>query len=199
LLAGLTYSLGGDAIDEPSVLLWLGVLGMVGGGIGGALVSDHLRLTWGDVHAIETAAILGTYVGATVATLAAFSDSQGYVGLATLGGVGGAVLGGLLIAGKDLHAWQGILLQVATALFGFFGGGLTFVLGADDPRVFTTAGALTAAAGFGLTLFAFDVPQEAPEGREGEASVDPVVRSLAVTPWVDVERGSQGLALSGRF
>jgi hypothetical protein len=199
-LAGLSFVLAGEDIEDAAVPLWLGVAGIVGGGIGGAVLADHLQLTWGDVHAIEVAATVGAYLGAVVAIDAELAGNvRAFSALATLGGVGGAVLGGLLVSGKDLHAWQGLVLHAATALAGSAGAGAAFVLGADDARVIATVGLLTAAAGFGLSLLAFDLPDEVPGGREADATLHPIVRSLAVAPWIDIERGSKGLALSGRF
>lgn len=196
LLAGTTLAIGGEDGD-PDVFMWMAVLGILGGGVGGRLIAEAETFSWGDVEAIQTGAALGLLATTTLAIDAEMDSVSAFAGLGVLGGIGGAVLAERILAGRDLLAWQGLVLDAATFLGGGAGAGLAFFFGSEDLKLTMTCGALAAAAGFGLTLLAFDIPREEDaDAEDDDASAAPADFSLA--PWFD-GRGGQGLAVNGRF
>ncbi|MDH5493210.1 MAG: hypothetical protein OEY14_14750, partial [Myxococcales bacterium] len=172
------------------------LLGALAGSAGGKLLSDQRDWTWGDVEIIQTAILLGHFLGITGVVAVEPSSATSFVratGLTLLlTGAAGLLVGDVLMDGFDATWWQGLAIELATLAGGFLGAGMLFVAGADDPKPIMIAGAVGGVAGFALSFLSMNI------AREGASQAGAASAPIAIAPWFGAE-GARGVSLGGSF
>lgn len=218
-LAGSASLSGASPWGDPGQLV-VGLCGLAAGGVAGGLLAGPLSLGWGDAHVVQPCGALGALGAASVGVPFAGRGPR-TVGVSTLLGVGlGLGVGAALVADRGFTPTQA-LTPTGAALLGAAAGAYlgVIVIGSDTLRGFfgasVAAGALAAvavacaimdvaaspaASGPASTGPAASGPAltgAAPEGRRAPAPARPPPPALS--PWLEPQTASYGLAFSGGF
>ncbi len=198
LVEGDSWGDGGDGRIRGNLA---GILAGAGLGVlGGKLLADARTYTWGDVELVQTAGIVGTYLGLVPVILGELDDPRIAAPLLMLGSLGGLFAGDLMVDGVDLTDGQAWLVNTGAYVGGLIGAGVAFLASSDDfdatdAKVMVTLSAATAVGGGALTYHLID-PR--PEG--GEAPPPPVSLHLAPSFAADQDgRLAPGAVLAGTF
>ncbi|MSP16202.1 MAG: hypothetical protein EXR73_06235 [Myxococcales bacterium] len=197
MLAGLlgSFAIFGDKVEDhrrlvPGLVLATGAAGMLAGNEW----SRHRTHSFGDAEVHRTAAFFGAWAGATPWVWADGVDPDVRAQLASLtalaGMAGGTVLADKLVAGKDLSAGQGFLLQLGTIGGTLIGGGVGWILSPGDGdttlKLVTTMSVLGGLGGFATIWQTMDARPEGTHAKGASTAtlvplIGPDTRGLAVT------------------
>ncbi|HWV55889.1 MAG TPA: hypothetical protein VNZ57_00330, partial [Longimicrobiales bacterium] len=178
MLAGLaaTGLIQPNDFDSNRLLPALVLLGAAGGAPIGAWAAQARGYSHGDAHVMRTTGLLGAGAGLMVADLLGADTERPIVAGATIGGLGGLILGDRLARPVDLAIGPARLVQLATAAGAAVGLGTAYLLSDDDwsdsPTAFLTLGTLGGGAAFALTYRAFARSAPAGSGERSNLRID---------------------------
>ena len=183
------------------MLAGFGLGGGVVGIMGGRVLGRHGAFTWGDAEALRLPIAIGVTGAAMVMDWAEVYSTRPVVGVLSLGGLAGAVLGERLVRERDFGVGQGFLLDLGTVAGALAAMGTVYLLtGSDNSKTYLTSGFIGAAAAFS-TLYA---TLDAPAIRHLSARLHPSEKDslrVSLVPYLPYSgaASTRGLALAGNF
>ncbi|MDP4267335.1 MAG: hypothetical protein Q8880_07870 [Bacteroidota bacterium] len=130
------------------------LLGTAAGIATGSVISKNNIYTKGDAYVLRSAGLLGAYVSLTTFIIAEPNDPKFYSGGATLGALGGLLLGHYMAKENDFTTGQGVLISLSEIAGGLIGLGTGYLISGNpeesNGKLIFGSSALGAIAGFAL-------------------------------------------------